>query len=110
MPPHFTGIDSEETLAELQATLVEPHFELWNETSLVPLYISLSGYNGPRTKEFSLQLLRNYADWKRNRGQSTEEIEANIAAIGRTEKPTIVHHTEDRSNTWTIPISDCSVM
>jgi hypothetical protein len=108
-PPHFGS----RATNELRSALHEPHFELWNDSSLTPLYIALSGYNGLEPRELSLQLLRKYIDWRRDRGRSTEEIEAAIARIydpERTTPPTITHHAEDRSNTRTVPIENCSLM
>ncbi len=58
-----SAIGDENILSQLQGTLLDPRFEVWNRTSFRHLFIIAAGYNGSEAKRLALRLLDNYLSW-----------------------------------------------
>lgn len=57
LPPPPTD---QETVEQLQRTLDNPRFELWNVTSVMHILSDLSGTHGLQAAELALQIMRMY--------------------------------------------------
>ena len=59
---HFK-FTSEEIRSQLEPSLTDPKFEVWNSTSVSHILLSTTGLDGPQAKEISQTLLERYIAW-----------------------------------------------
>jgi hypothetical protein len=50
-------------LEQLSDTLKNPHFKLWNTTSLSHILIAIEGYNGEKVHKIALILAEGFYEW-----------------------------------------------
>ena len=58
------GLSNKKIKEQLEESIKNPRFELWNSTSISHLNIIESGYNGEENKILAKKLLVNYYSWK----------------------------------------------
>ena len=61
------GISDETILQQFKESLTNPHFEMWNSTSLNHIFIGLLGVNGREVQAYSDQLIVNLLAWSRTK-------------------------------------------
>ena len=66
------GIPDDQVLQMVKQSLIDPHFEKWNDTSISHLAIGATGYNGEEVRELSNRLINNYITWKNNNPDSKD--------------------------------------